>query len=238
MPTDKPRREAARRHLERQLERRQERDAARKKFTLIASIVGTLVVIAVVVMVIVMAGNEHKKTPTAASSPSASTTSPAAIDTPTPAPSKSYAPAKGASVTFNGVTVTGAADLAGVPTVTSKGTTNPAKIEYKDLVIGTSTTATPTSNVTVQYVGVLYKGGKTPFDSSWGRGVPATFALTGVVPGFTQGIGGTTGVPAMKVGGRRLIIMPSALGYGAAGRPPTIPANSPLVFVVDLTSVG
>ena len=81
---------------------------------------------------------------------------------------------------------------------------------------------------------MLYKTG-TEFDSSWSRGQAAQFTLSQVVPGFTQGIGGTTGVAPMKVGGRRIIIMPAALGYGSQANA-SIPANSPLVFVVDLTA--
>jgi peptidylprolyl isomerase len=191
----------------------------------------------VVVMAIVMIGHDDKKTQAgAAASPPATVSPPASPATPAPTPTR-YPAAKGAAVTFRAVTVTGAKDLKGTPKVTSTGSADPAKIEYKDLTVGTGRAATATSTVTVQYVGVLYKGGKTPFDSSWARGEPAQFSLTGVVPGFTQGIGGTTGVPPMNVGGRRIIIMPAALGYGAAGQPPTIPANSPLVFVVDLKSI-
>lgn len=233
MPTNKQRREAARRHLERQLQRRQEREAARKRFTLVASIVGTLVLIAVIVIFIVaVGGDSKKKKSTAASTP---TTSAPASPTPTPTPSTSYPVATGASVTFNGVTVKGAADLAGKPTVTSKSSVSPTKLEYKDLVVGTGAAASASSTVTVQYVGVLYKTG-LKFDSSWDRGMPIDFPLNQVVPGFTQGIGGTTGVPPMKVGGRRLMILPASLAYGAQGQG-SIPANAPLVFVVDLKKV-
>ncbi len=240
MPTEKQRREAARRHLERQLQRRQEREAARKKFTLIASISGSILLIAIVIGFIVFVTHDDKKgknnsaasdNPTVAS-PSATPTSP----TPSATPSTSYPPAKGAAVSFNGVTVTGAADLAGNPGVKSKSSTAPTKLEYKDLVVGKGAAATPSSTVTVQYVGVLYKNG-TLFDSSWLRGMPAQFSLSRVVKGFTEGIGGTTGVPPMKVGGRRIMILPAALGYGSSAQQ-AIPANSPLVFVVDLKKIG
>jgi peptidylprolyl isomerase len=233
VPTNKQRREAARRHLERQLQRRQEREAARKRFTLIASIVGTLVLIAVIVVFIVAVSGDNKKAKTAASPTPTTSSSPS--PTPTPTPSTSYPAAKGASVTFDGVTVTGAADLAGKPTVTSKSAKDPAKLEYKDLVVGTGAPAKATSTVSVQYVGVLFKTG-IKFDSSWDRGMPVDFPLNQVVPGFTQGIGGTTGVPPMKVGGRRIMILPASLAYGAQGQG-TIPANAPLVFVVDLKKV-
>ena len=103
----------------------------------------------------------------------------------------------------------------------------------KDLITGTGKTATPGSTVTVNYVGVLYKGGKE-FDSSWKRNQPFTTPLSSgsVIEGWVQGI------PGMKVGGRRELIIPPRLGYGKTGSPPTIPANATLVFVVDLLSVS
>jgi peptidylprolyl isomerase len=103
----------------------------------------------------------------------------------------------------------------------------PSKLVVKDLVAGTGAEAKAGGSVTVNYVGVLYKGG-TEFDASWKRGEPATFSLQGVIPGWTQGI------PGMKVGGRRELIIPASLAYGAKGSPPKIPPNAPLVFVIDL----
>jgi peptidylprolyl isomerase len=105
----------------------------------------------------------------------------------------------------------------------------PTSLVTKDLVAGTGTTAAASSTVVVQYVGANYADGKD-FDSSWQRGQPATFPLSGVVPGFAQGIVG------MKAGGRREIVIPPALGYGAAGSPPAVSPNETLVFVVDLLS--
>lgn len=123
--------------------------------------------------------------------------------------------------------------LAQKPTVTLPSGPAPTKLTTKDLVQGTGQTVKPGQTVTVNYVGVLYKTGKE-FDSSWKTGQPATFPLTagGVIQGWVQGI------PGMKVGGRRELIIPASLAYGKAGRPPTIPANSPLVFVVDLLSIS
>ncbi len=243
MPTNKQRRETQRRHLERQLERRREREIRRRKATLITSIVGTLVLIGAVILTFTLLGSgDDKKTNSAAGpgSGSSSPTTPTRPATPTssapsPTPSKSYPPATGASLTFAGVTVKGTTDLKGYPVVTSKSSTNPKKLEYSDLVVGKGKAATPASTVTVQYTGVLYKDG-TKFDSSWDRGQPAQFSLTQVVKGFTQGIGGTSGIPAMHAGGRRIMILPASLGYGAQAQG-NIPANSPLVFVVDLISV-
>jgi peptidylprolyl isomerase len=105
----------------------------------------------------------------------------------------------------------------------------PSTLEIKDLIKGTGPEAKAGESVTVNYVGVLYKGGKV-FDASWKRNEPFTFTLGKgqVIPGWDQGVAG------MKVGGRRELIIPAALAYGAKGSPPTIPANAPLVFVVDL----
>ncbi|MGH2886120.1 MAG: FKBP-type peptidyl-prolyl cis-trans isomerase [Solirubrobacteraceae bacterium] len=119
------------------------------------------------------------------------------------------------------------------PTVTVPTGPAPTKLVTKDLVTGTGQTAQAGDTVTVNYVGVLYKTGKE-FDSSWSRNQPFTTPLASgsVIPGWVQGI------PGMKVGGRRELIIPASLAYGAKGSPPTIPPNSPLVFVVDLLSVS
>jgi peptidylprolyl isomerase len=118
------------------------------------------------------------------------------------------------------------------PTVTPPKGAAPTKLVTKDLIVGTGPEAKSGDSVTVNYVGVLYTNGKT-FDASWKRSEPFTFTLGEgkVIPGWDQGVVG------MKVGGRRELIIPAPLAYGAAGSPPTIPPNSALVFVVDLLSV-
>lgn len=115
------------------------------------------------------------------------------------------------------------------PKVTPPSGPAPTKLVIKDLITGTGAEAKDGDTVTVNYVGVLYKGGKE-FDASWKRNEPFTFTLGKgqVIAGWDQGVAG------MKVGGRRELIIPSALAYGTKGSPPTIPANAPLVFVVDL----
>jgi peptidylprolyl isomerase len=115
------------------------------------------------------------------------------------------------------------------PKVTVPPGPAPTKLVTKDLVVGSGAEAKAGQTVSVNYVGVLYKGGKE-FDASWKRKEPFSFALGKgqVIPGWDQGVAG------MKVGGRRELIIPAALAYGAKGSPPTIPANAPLVFVVDL----
>ena len=119
--------------------------------------------------------------------------------------------------------------LAAEPKVTAPAGAAPTKLVTKDLIVGTGPEAKVGQNVTVNYVGVLFHGGKE-FDASWKRNEPFTFALGkgAVIAGWDQGIVG------MKVGGRRELIIPAPLAYGPKGSPPTIPPNAPLVFVVDL----
>jgi peptidylprolyl isomerase len=109
--------------------------------------------------------------------------------------------------------------------------TAPTKLVTKDLIEGNGIEATTGKTVTMQYVGVSFSD-KQQFDASWDRGQPFPFVLgTGqVIPGWDQGIAG------MKVCGRRMLVIPPELGYGAAGNPPIKP-NETLVFVVDLVSV-
>jgi peptidylprolyl isomerase len=105
----------------------------------------------------------------------------------------------------------------------------PKKLVIKDLTVGTGRAAKTGDPLVVRYVGVLAKNGKE-FDSSWSRNATFPFALGlgQVIPGWDKGLIG------MKVGGRRQLIIPAALGYGAAGSPPKIPANAALIFDIDL----
>jgi peptidylprolyl isomerase len=118
------------------------------------------------------------------------------------------------------------------PKVTVPTGPAPAKLETKELIKGTGAEAKAGQKITVNYVGVLYKGGKE-FNASWETKEPFSFTLGEgqVIKGWDQGI------PGMKVGGRRELIIPAELAYGKAGSPPKIPANAPLVFVVDLLAV-
>ena len=149
------------------------------------------------------------------------------------APGVVLAPSSGSTTVSVPATPKPPPALAKKPVVTVPTGPAPSKLVTKDLVVGTGKTAKAGQTVTVNYVGVLYKNGKE-FDSSWKTGQPASFPLTagGVIAGWVQGI------PGMKVGGRRELIIPASLAYGKSGRPPTIPPNSPLVFVVDLLSIS
>ena len=99
----------------------------------------------------------------------------------------------------------------------------------KEIIKGTGAEAKAGRPVTVNYVGALFRGGKV-FDASWKRNEPFTFTLGqgAVIKGWDQGVAG------MKVGGRRELIIPAALGYGSKGAGASIPPNAALVFVVDL----
>ena len=126
-------------------------------------------------------------------------------------------------------------DLKTKPVVKPTKTPPPEAVQYADIVEGDGAEAVTGSQVEVKYVGAFYDTGKE-FDSSWSRGpdetLPFGICQQGVIPGFAVGPTG------MKVGGRRQIIIPSELGYGAQGSPPTIPGGAALVFVVDLVAVS
>jgi peptidylprolyl isomerase len=109
----------------------------------------------------------------------------------------------------------------------------PKKLVVKDLIKGTGPAITsPSQTVTVAYVGKVYKTG-TVFDASWAHPgkAPLTDPLTSLIPGWQQGMIG------MKVGGRRELIIPPSLGYKNVAQP-KIPANSTLVFVIDLRGLS
>ena len=118
------------------------------------------------------------------------------------------------------------------PTVTVPTDISPTKFAVKELEEGTGAEAKKGDEVTVQYVGVGYDS-EEEFDSSWSRNEPFTFGLGAgeVIKGWDQGVEG------MKVGGRRELLIPGNLAYGAAGSPPNIGPNETLIFVIDLLSV-
>jgi len=104
----------------------------------------------------------------------------------------------------------------------------PTELIKNDIFVGSGKTALPTSSVTAHYVLMSWKTGEV-LQSSWDGGTAPTFPLSGVIQGWQQGI------PGMKEGGRRLLVIPPALAYGEQGGGP-IPPYSPLVFEVELVS--
>jgi peptidylprolyl isomerase len=169
-------------------------------------------------------------------SASATATTSAAPVAPTTA-AQATAPTRALAPAASGVAVAGipalggnATDLKTAPEIPPSTGQPPTQLLTQNIVVGTGPTATATDTVNVRYVGALYDG--TPFDSSWSRGdAPISFPLNQVVPGFAQGIEG------MAPGGRRVIVIPPAMGYGDQTQGP-IPGGSTLVFVVDLVGIS
>lgn len=117
----------------------------------------------------------------------------------------------------------------GEPTITVPKSDAPTTTEIETLKKGDGATVASGDTVLVQYTGVLWDTGKV-FDSSWKNGTPAQFTTTGVVKGFGKALEGAT------VGSQVLVVIPPADGYGDKAQG-SIPANSTLVFVVDVLGV-
>lgn len=129
---------------------------------------------------------------------------------------------------------------AGLPIITgkageapqiSKPTSNPpSTLQIHDIWPGSGAAAKVDSTLTLHYTLATWSDGKL-IESSWSGGAPATFPLQNLIEGWKQGI------PGMKVGGRRLLVIPPDLGYGAQGGGPIGP-NETLIFVIDLLGVA
>jgi peptidylprolyl isomerase len=109
--------------------------------------------------------------------------------------------------------------------------TTASGLKYVDILEGTGASPHTGQMVSVHYAGTLENG--TKFDSSYDRGKPFEFRIgTGsVIKGWDEGL------MSMKVGGKRKLIIPAALGYGPRGSPPSIPGNSTLIFDVELMGI-
>ena len=116
-----------------------------------------------------------------------------------------------------------------------KMTTTKSGLNYNDEKVGTGVEATAGKQVSVHYTGWLNDNGKKgkKFDSSLDRGQPFVFPLGAgrVIRGWDEGVAG------MKIGGKRTLMIPSALGYGARGAGGDIPPNADLIFDVELLDV-
>ncbi len=108
----------------------------------------------------------------------------------------------------------------------------PSGLQIEDVTVGTGTEAAEGNTVEVHYVGTFPDG--KGFDSSRSRGRPFSFQLGAgrVIKGWDEGVAG------MKVGGKRNLIIPPELGYGARGAPGAIPPNAVLHFEVELLKVS
>ena len=109
--------------------------------------------------------------------------------------------------------------------------TTTSGLKYEDLTVGSGAEAVAGKTVSVHYTGWLENG--TKFDSSLDRGEPFMFQLGAgeVIAGWDEGVAG------MKVGGKRQLVIPSDLGYGARGAGGVIPPNATLIFEVELLAI-
>ena len=111
-------------------------------------------------------------------------------------------------------------------------TTTPSGLSYEDTVVGAGASPNTGQTCVMHYTGWLWDGAKKgeKFDSSVDRGRPFTFPIgTGrVIKGWDEG------VASMKIGGKRTLLIPPSLGYGAAGAGGVIPPNATLLFEVEL----
>ena len=105
----------------------------------------------------------------------------------------------------------------------------PADLVIRDITVGEGAEATPGATVQVHYLGVEFDTG-SQFDASWDRGAPIEFPLAGLIQGWQDGI------PGMKVGGRRELVIPPEQAYGPAGGGHQLSGKT-LVFVIDLLGV-
>jgi peptidylprolyl isomerase len=147
---------------------------------------------------------------------------------PTETPTATAEPAPPEPGSFDTSTVS--KDLTEKPQIPKPGGEPPAELQKTDIVKGKGKAAKAGDTVSVQYVGNSWSTG-TQFDASWDRGgEPFEFPLGAgqVIPGWDQGVAG------MKPGGRRLLVIPPDLAYGAQSPSPDIGPNETLIFVVDL----
>jgi peptidylprolyl isomerase len=120
--------------------------------------------------------------------------------------------------------------LSDKPEIDFPGGEAPQTLQIEDLTVGTGAVAEPGDQVVVHYVGVDFATGEE-FDASYNRGEPATFPLQGLIQGWQEGI------PGMRVGGRRQLVVPPDLAYGPEGGGHRL-AGRTLVFVIDLLQVN
>lgn len=178
-----------------------------------------LAIPAVLAAALALAGCGGGKTKTA-EIPDSTTSSTSAASTPTPqpktGPSKPLPPSPGEK------------DLKKKPAIQKPKVDPPPKLIVRDIVKGKGAPAKDGQQLTVNYVGVSWSTGKE-FDASWGK-QPFKFQLGGgnVIPGWDKGVKG------MRAGGRRQLIVPPDLGYGAQGSGPDIGPNETLIFDIDL----
>jgi peptidylprolyl isomerase len=175
-------------------------------------------------LVLLAAGCGDDKSSSSSSTGTNSATTPAAETT----------PAEPEATSGEAPVVSNAKDLSSKPQIAAPAGDPPTSLIKKDLVVGKGPAVKKGQIASMQYVGISWSNGQQ-FDASWDRGAePFQFPVGQgqVISGWDEGI------PGMKVGGRRILVIPPDMGYGPAGAPPDIAPNETLVFVVDLVGIG
>src|SRR5215469_205014 len=152
---------------------------------------------------------------------------------------RTFRPANAAAAVAVAIALTGASALIAPATATAQTAgatvTTPSGLKITDSKIGTGATPKPGQICVMHYTGWLYEGGAKgkKFDSSVDRGQPFQFPIgeRKVIPGWDEG------VATMKVGGKRLLLVPPDLAYGPEGFANVIPPNATLLFEVELLGV-
>jgi peptidylprolyl isomerase len=172
---------------------------------------------------LIVAGCGSSKSSTGSTATNSATTPAATTTTTTSAPQ---------ATTGQTPAVANGADLKHKPQIAKPSGDPPTTLIKKDLVVGKGAKLKAGQTATVQYVGISWSNGQQ-FDASWDRGAPISFPIGvgQVIPGWDKG------VPGMRIGGRRELVIPPAQGYGAQGQAPIGP-NETLVFVIDLEKIG
>ena len=141
----------------------------------------------------------------------------------------------GAIAALATVAIVCAATIGATPTLAQPATTTASGLQIVDTKVGSGASPKSGQTCVMHYTGWLYENGTKgkKFDSSIDRGAPFEFKI-----GTHQVIGGwDEGVASMKVGGKRTLIIPPALGYGAQGAGNVIPPNATLIFDVELLAI-
>jgi FKBP-type peptidyl-prolyl cis-trans isomerase len=218
MPTSKQARSAQNRQKDRLAVAAIEKHRLRRRRRITAGIVGAVLVVGLVAVAFEFnrSGNDNKV--------------------------KVSSPPNANSNADNSTSTTGAAPTSarGKPCVAMKGTLPkgapkvpifpgkpPARLVTNDITPGTGAVVPKGAQLTVGYIGVSCSTGEI-FDSSYSSGRPAQIGLDSVIPGWQRGI------PGMRVGGTRLLVIPPELAYGAQGSPPKIAPDETLYFVVTV----
>ena len=225
MPSDKRARQRAAREMRLAAEAK-----AKKRRKQIRNAVIVVVIAAVVILIVfVTSNNNSPKKSASTTTTTTSTTAPSTTSTTVAGSTTTTVPPTIGTIPAADLSPAGTAGKA--PTVVVPAGSPPTQLETANLITGTGAVAKTGDSLTVQYVLATYSSRKT-VQSSW-TSQPFTFTLgQGVIQGWDDGVVG------MKVGGRRELIVPPSLGYGASSPGSGIAANDTLVFVIDLVKIG